>query len=89
MELWPDMTLSFDTDEFLAAIQRAVGERIFEIAEDARRDMGVDGNLITIRRNLNPDHSGDSINLLEIEVPAGHDALLLRFRENLFARARH
>lgn len=84
-----NMAISFDTDEFMAAIQRAAGEGIFEVAEDVRREMGADGNLITIHRNLNPDQSADSMSVLEIEVPAGHDDLLQRLSENLVARARH
>ena len=35
-------TLNFDTDEFMAAIQRAASGRILEIAEEVRREMGPD-----------------------------------------------
>ena len=83
------MALNSDNDEFMAAIQQAAGERIFEIAEDVRREMGVEGNLITIDRNLNPDDSADNRSVWEIKVPAGHDALLQKFRETLAARIRH
>jgi hypothetical protein len=83
-----NMTLNFDTDEFMAAIQRAASGRILEIAEEVRREMGADGNLITIHRNLNPDYSADSASVLEIKAPAEHEAVLQRFKEKFLARTR-
>lgn len=70
-------------------MQRAADERVLEIAKDVLQEMGVEGNLITIRRNLNPDDSADNWSVWEIKVPAGHDAILQSFRENLAARTGH
>ncbi|MGC9261505.1 MAG: hypothetical protein ACP5I8_15690 [Phycisphaerae bacterium] len=83
-----NMTLNFDTDEFMAAILQAVSGKLFEIAEDVRREMGADGTLITIHRNLNSDHSADGMSVLEFKAPAQNEAVLQRFKETFLARTR-
>ena len=81
--------LNFDADALMEWVLQAASSRTFQIAEDIRREMGAEGSLIKIRRNLTPVRTGNSVSMFEIEVPAGHDALLQRFRKNLIARTRH
>ena len=81
--------LNFDTDALMEWVLQAASSRTFQISEDIRREMGAEGSLIRIRRNLTPVRSGNSVSMLEIKVPAGHDAILQRLRENLVARISH
>lgn len=81
--------LNFDADALMEWVLQAASSRTFQIAEDIRREMGAEWSLIKIRRNLTPVRTGNSVSMLEIEVPAGHDAILQKFRETLAARIRH